>query len=239
MAAKVGIMKKAAWCSATAFAVAMLVAVFGSGPAFAQSTGNFSASGTSVACAIGAGGSFAGSPGVCDVTAGSTTQCGILDVDISTSNGNGVTLLVRPSLVTGLFTDTKISTTIPLASADVGIQVCVTVDGSGTGVKPASCVIYDQRFQQISTNLFNIITECATADPACNFDLILSTLGARSFDFVVPVGIGKPHHVEVTWSTFGTVSNNAASSIAACVGPGTVTVEGVKVFNNSGSLTFN
>lgn len=233
-------MKKTARFSATVFAVAMLVAVFGLGPVFAQSTGNFSASGTSAACAIGAGGSFAGSPGVCDVTTdGKKNQCGVLDVNISTSNGNGTTLLIRPSLVTGLFTDTKISTTIPLASADVGIQVCVTVDGSGDGVKPASCVIYDQRFQQISTNLFNVITECATADPECNFDLILSTLGARSFDFVVPVGIGKPHHVQVTWSTFGAVSNNAASNIAACVGPGTVTVEGVKVFNNSGSLTFN
>ncbi len=232
-------MKRAAWCSATVFGVALLVAVFGSGPAFAQSTGNFSASGTSAACAIGTGGSFAGSPGVCDVTAGSTTQCGILDAFISTSNGNGTTLLIRPSLVTGLFTNTKISTSISSASADVGIQVCVTVDNSGAGVKPSSCVIYDQRFQQVSTNLFSVITECATADPACNFDLILSTLAAHSFDFVIPVGIGKPHHVQVTWSTFGNVSNNQASNIGACVGPGTVTVEGVKVFNNSGSLTFN
>jgi hypothetical protein len=234
--AEEAVMKKAAWCGATVFAVAMLIPVFGSGPVFAQSTGNFSASGTAAACAIGAGGSFAGSPGECDLTAG---QCGVLNVDISTSNGNGTTLLIRPSLVTGLFTDTKISTTIPLASADVGIEVCVTVDSSGAGVLPSSCVIYDQRFQQISTNLFNVITECATADPACNFDLILSTLAAHSFDFVVPIGIGKPHHVKVTWSTFGNVSNGAASTIAACVGPGTVTVEGVKVFNNSGSLTFN
>ena len=208
------------------------------GSALAQSSGNFSASGTAVACAIGAGGSFEGSPGVCDVTIGSTTQCGVLDVNISTSSGSGNTLLIRPSLVTGLFTDTKISTSVTSAAADVGIQVCVTVDNSGVGVKPASCIIYDQRFQQISSNLFANITGCATADPECNFDLILSTLGARSFDFVVPVANGKPHHVQVTWSTFGTVSNATASHIAACVGPGIVTVEQVKVFNNSGSLNF-
>jgi hypothetical protein len=189
--------------------------------------------------------------------------------NISTSNGNGVTLDIRPSLVTGLFTDTKIDTSVSTASADVGIKVCVTVDGSGAGVKPASCVIYDERFQQISSQLFSQLAACqlvtstactTTADcptgdtcnnptgatgagictapnPLCNFDLILSTLSAHNFDFVVPVGIGKPHTVTTSWSTVGSgVTGN--SKIASCVGPGIVTVTQVKVFNNSGSLSF-
>ncbi len=172
-------------------------------------------------------------------------------------------------LVTGLFTDTKIDTSVSTASADVGIQVCVQVDGSSAGILPAPCVIYDQRFQQISSQLFSQLSACqlvtsttctTTADcptgdtcnnptggtltgvctapnPLCNFQLILSTLSAHSFDFVAPVGIGKPHLVTTSWSTVGagTVGN---SHVATCVGPGIVSVTQVKVFNNSGSLSF-
>ena len=229
------------------------------GLAFAQSSGNFSATGSSAACAIGDGGVLSGG-----ITASSFTA------NISTSNGNGVTLDIRPSLVTGLFTDTKISTSVPTASADIGIKVCVAVDGSGAGVKPAPCVIYDQRFQQISSQLFSQLAEynlvvagttcttsadcpvgdscnnptggtltgvCTAPNPLCNFDLILSTLSAHSFDFVVPVGLGKPHRITTTWSTVGAgVVGN--SHIASCVGPGILTVTQVKVFNNSGSLSF-
>src|SRR5258706_2598048 len=129
-----------------------MIAVLGSEGAFAQSSGNFSAAATAASCAIGAGGTFSGGTGV-----------KIFSANISTSSGSGVTLNVRPSLVTGLFTDTKISTTVPTASADVGIQVCVTVDGSGAGVLPKSCVVYDQRFQQISSQLFSQLTACTLA----------------------------------------------------------------------------
>ncbi len=239
---------------AGAFAVAMLV-----GPiAFAQSSGNFSASGSSAACTIGGGGVLSGG-----ITTSSFTA------NISTSNGNGTTLDIRPSLVTGLFTDTKISTSVSTASADVGIQVCVKVDGSSAGILPAPCVIYDQRFQQISSQLFSQLAACqlvtsttctTTADcptgdtcnnptgasgaglctapnPLCNFDLILSTLSAHSFDFVVPVGIGKPHVITTSWGTVGAGVIGDAH-VGSCVGPGIVTVTQVKTFNNSGSLSF-
>jgi len=238
----------------SALAIATLVAPI----AYAQSSGNFSASGSSAACTIGGGGVLNGG-----ITASSFTA------NISTSNGSGTTLDIRPSLVTGLFTDTKISTSVSTASADVGIKVCVKVDGSDAGILPAPCVIYDQRFQQISSQLFSQIAACqlvtsitctTTADcptgdtcnnptggsgtgvctapnPLCNFDLILSTLSAHSFDFVVPVGIGKPHVVTTSWSTVGAGVIGAAH-VASCVGPGIVTVTQVKTFNNSGSLSF-
>ena len=237
---------------------ALAIATFIAPVALAQSSGNFSASGSSAACAIGGGGVLSGG-----IVASSFTA------NISTSNGSGNTLDIRPSLVTGLFTDTKISTSISTASADVGIQVCVKVDGSSTGILPAPCVIYDERFQQISSQLFSQLSECqlvtstvctTTADcptgdtcnnptgaagagtctapnPLCNFDLILSTLSAHSFDFVVPVGLGKPHVVTTTWSTIG-AGVVGDSHVASCVGPGIVTVTQVKTFNNSGSLSF-
>ena len=237
---------------------ALAIAAFIAPVALAQSSGNFSASGSSAACAIGGGGVLSGG-----IVASSFTA------NISTSNGSGNTLDIRPSLVTGLFTDTKISTSISTASADVGIQVCVKVDGSSAGILPAPCVIYDERFQQISSQLFSQLSECqlvtstvctTTADcptgdtcnnptgaagagtctapnPLCNFDLILSTLSAHSFDFVVPVGLGKPHVVTTTWSTIG-AGVVGDSHVASCVGPGIVTVTQVKTFNNSGSLSF-
>jgi hypothetical protein len=227
------------------------LAVLASGLALAQSSGNFSATGSSAACVInGSTGALSGGVPGASFTA-----------DISTGSGNGTTLLIRPSLVTGLFTDTKISTSVPTATADVGIQVCVSVDGSGTGVFPAPCVTYDQRFQQISSQLFSQLTACTTTTACnlttgltcaanftcsvasgpgvclnnlCNFELILSTLSAHSFDFVASVSNGKPHVVSTSWSTIGTPNSNAIS----CVGPGILTVTQVKVFNNSGALTF-
>ena len=242
--------------------------LFAVGLAFAQSSGNFSATATGASCAIGAGGTPSGG-----------TSTTIFSANISTSSGNGVTLDIRPSLVTGLFTDTKIDTTLSSTSADVGIQVCVTVDGSSAGILPAtgtaavpeSCVVYDQRFQQISSQLFSQLTACTAAptttvcttsaecavlgtgftcsvptgattgvcvgpNALCNFDLVLSTLSAHSFDFVVPVDNKKPHTVKATWSVIGAGASNINAHVASCVGPGIVTVTQEKVFNNSGAL---
>jgi hypothetical protein len=241
----------------------LLVAVLGVLPAAAQSSGNFSATGTPASCKIGDGGTLSGG-----------TDTKVFTANISTSNALGVTLNIRPAFVTGLFTDTKISTSTPTAKADVGIQVCVKVDGSGAGVLPTNCVVYDQRFQQISSQLFSQLAACqpvttttaCTTDmdcsalgagftctnptgnagagvcvgppnDLCNFDLILSTLSAHSFDFVVPVSKGKPHVVETTWSVVGSGAT-AGAHVASCVGPGIVTLTQVKVFNNSGGLTF-
>jgi len=234
-----------------------LIVALGAGACLAQSNGNFSATGSGASCAIGANGALSGG-----IVGNSFVT------NISTSGGQGVTLDIRPSFVTGLFTDTKISTTVPSASSEVGIQVCVSVDGSGAGVLPTSCVIYDERFQQISSQLFSQLSACTMLssgvacttnpdctnpsfptcnnptggtlagvcvgpNPACNFELILSTLSAHSFDFVVPVDNKKPHTVTTTWNVI-----NASGNQAACVGPGITTVTQVKTFNNSGTLAF-
>src|SRR5438046_8922491 len=134
---------------ASVFAVAALVTVLGSGLALAQSSGNFSATGTPASCAIGTGGSFSGGTGVT-----------LFSADISTCNASGVTLDIRPSLVSGRFTDTKISTTIPSATADVGLEVCVTVDGRSAGIRPTHCVVYDERDQQVSRHPFARLSQC-------------------------------------------------------------------------------
>ena len=285
-------MKKIAIISVV-FTLAILLSIGSS--VYAQSSGNFSASAIPATCSIGAGGALNGGTGI-----------HIWSADISTSNGKGVALKITPSMVTGLFTRRKIATTISSASADVGIQVCVKVDGSGDGVLPQSCVVYDQRFQQVSSQLFSQIAECNTvvctttadcatagipgatcinptgltggglcvvptadtctttadcqvgqvcvnptegvdaglcnqvagvANDLCNSELILGMLSAHSFDFVIPIGKGKPHMVTVEWSVIGLPANiTGNSTVDACVGPGIVTVTQMKVFNNSGAL---
>jgi len=238
----------------------------GSGMAMAQSSGNFSAGAINTACVL--NDSTGALTPACGVTATNGTVCSDLSVPIKTSNANGLTLLVTPSMVTGLFTDTKIDTTVSSSSADVGVQVCLTVDNSTNGVLPAGgCVVYDQRFQQLSSGLFSQISECAATNTttacttdsdcaslntstesyscvggycqgtntACNIDLILSTLSAHSFNFIVSVPGGN-HTINATWSLIG-VKTTGSANVAACTGPGTLTVMQGKVFNNSGSVT--
>lgn len=216
-------------------AVIVLIASFGATMVFAQASGSFNASGTNAACAIGVGGGFNG---------GNAVE--LLTTYVQTSNGQGVTLLIRPSLVTGLFTDTKITTSVPSASADIGIEVCVSVDDKTDALLSRPCIVYDQRFQQISSNLFSAISAlggvCTNpttgAVEECNFDLILSTLSAHSYDYVAQVPQGY-HKITATWSVIGEAANNTANShVESCVGPGVLTVTQTKVFKQNGTLSF-
>src|SRR5436190_10923901 len=150
------------------FTFVLCVLAFASGLASAQS-GNFSASGTSASCVIGNGGLLSG---------GTTLHS--FTTNIATNTGSGLTLDIRPALVTGLFTKTKIDTTVSSASADLGIQVCVNVDGSATGVLPQSCVTFDEQFQQISSQLFSQLAACAlvTTTTTCTTTSDCSALGS-------------------------------------------------------------
>lgn len=256
----------------TSLTVIVLLVTFGACFAVAQSSGNFSAAGSNTVCALD---TSTGNLSPACGTPADGEQCLALSAPIKLSSGNGVTLLVTPSVVTGLFTDTKISTTISKSNADIGIKVCLSVDDGkteGVSILPATddgCVVYDQRFQQISSQLFSQLTECTafnsgtactpTADdcstsvgpgftcspttatcvgpnPSCDFDLILSTLSAHSFNFVVTVPKGQ-HTINAVWKLTG-VSTSGQSSVAACTGPGDLTLTQVKVFNNSGAIDF-
>lgn len=311
------------------FAVTMLTFALAATSALADSSGNFTAMGTSAACtatpAVFSASTCtnnaqcpAGAPtcaaGICTSTTPcsttadcpSDTVCGLsgvcvgagaftgatltggtsltsLTTEIRTPNGYGTTLLIRPSLDTGLFTRTSLSTTISDATADVGIQVCVFVDpvvsGSpgnqtftgGLPVFPSQCVVYDQRIQQVSNTLFGNLTtcippapsgacttdaDCATGStctnptggagaglcqapaPGCNFEILLTTLSARSFDFVVPMPGNGTHNVAVMWSEIGTTKSTTGGTTASCVGPAEVTVQQVKNFHNDSKISF-
>jgi hypothetical protein len=228
------------------FVVVVLIATLGSGIATAQSSGSFSAMGTGASCQISrSDGTFSGG----------YENVGSFTASVQTSNANGLALLIRPSLDTGLYTDTNVSasnknssTGISTATADVGIKVCVTVDGSSANVGPTGgangdgCVIYDQRFQQLSTSLFNTMTNCGTTVTGtvvpCFIDLIESTLSAHSYDFVA-YNLGQGNHaIQASWSVFGTNNNTLGGNTMACVGPGLMTVTQVKNFSQNTSLSF-
>ncbi len=315
---------------AVVYSLASLMLVVAATAAYANSSGSFTAAGTSAACTAtpavfsaytctNSGQCPAGAPtcaaGICTSTTPCTanadcpsdTVCGLsgfcvgagaftgdtlsggtlltsLTTDIRTPNGYGTTLLIRPSLDTGLFTKTKLTTTVDNATADVGIQVCVFVDPEVSGapghqtftgglpVFPRQCVVYDQRIQQVSNTLFSNLASCippaasgaCTTDadcavgstctnptggegaglcqapaPGCNFELLITTLAAHSFDFLVPMPGNGTHRVAVMWSEIGTTGSTTGGTTASCVGPAEITVQQVKNFHNNSRITFD
>jgi hypothetical protein len=209
-------------------AAVVLAATF----AVAQSSGNFTAQVLTTACSIDQAGNLTG--GLADNT--------IMSAQIQTPNSGSTALLIRPSLVTGLYTNTKLSASgsLTTATATAGLRVFVTLDGKPVAPDTGSGVIFDERFQQLSTNLLTTITECTVLNPdgttsnTCYLDLLQSTLSAHSFDFVAPNVGGGNHSLKVWWELVTPKINGVQ---AACAGPGVLTVEQVKNFNQSGLIS--
>src|SRR5215813_12483374 len=156
------------------FAVTAVVALLGS-QASAQSSGSANYGYDATVCKDIGGMLGPSSP----VTALSTT--------LHMSSGNGNTVYIRPSAVVGLLTNLSISgfqgSGTKSASAQAAVTFKVTVNplsnqGPAT-VTPSGEVTYDDRFLQISTNLFDRISGCTAASP-CFFDLDETTLSAQS-----------------------------------------------------------
>jgi len=218
---------------------AALVASFGLSTALADSSGSFSADIATTACTLNTStGALGGN------------VIGSLTATLQTPNSSQTAIDLRPSFVTGLFTDTKITTTATTSSATAEVRVHVTLDGVAVAPdlpNPAGGtmgVTYDARFQQLSSNLFAQIATCATASPACFIDLVLSTLSAHSMDFVAPSVGGGSHTLLVTTEMDCFVNGASepcgtvlpAGSAAACEGPGVLTVEQVKNFHNDSTI---
>src|SRR5262249_19785909 len=79
---------------------------------------------------------------------------------------------------------------------------------------------------------------CQAPAPGCNFEMLLTTLNANSFDFVVPMPGNGTHEIAVMWSEFGTTNNTTNGSTLSCVGPAQVTVQQVKNFHNNSRISF-
>ncbi len=206
-----------------------LAALLLTASAFAQSSGNFSATIAKTQCAIDSNGILTG--GLTQTSLSSTVQ---------TPNSSQTALLIRPSLVTGLFTDTNLSSGggSNKSTANAAVNVKVTIDGNP--VAPATTtnpsIVFDQRFQALSSNILSQITCVANSTTVpCFIDLLLSTLSAHSFDFVAPSVGGGSHLLKVEWTL--DMSGTNGGTAAACVGPGVITVQQVKNFSQSQPIT--
>jgi len=196
--------------------VALVAVSLAATAALAQSSGSFSASFLETQCTINTNnGTFTG---------GVPGNGSLPDVTVKVSGGSGVALKITPSLVTGLYTSNKISQANPDSTENVGLRVFVEVDGDGTSVRPdlGNGVIYDQRWVKVRSTFLNELVACTTD---C-FELTMSTLSAKSFDFVISDLAPGEHTISVYWMIEGATNNTAT-----CVGPGTVTVVQVKNFN--------
>ena len=221
------------------------IALFGWSTASAQSSGNFTAAITKSQCTVNTGsgptgGSLANGPLIT-----------VLNTTVKTPNSSFTTLLIRPSLVTGLFNNTEtVGSTTTANSARV--KVFVELDGKPVlpddpnAAFPGAGIIYDQRFQQVSPNTFASLAFCAITNN-CSPDLVESTLAAHSFDFVAPNVGGGVHQLVVSWFFECTDSTGASTpctnaftvnTAGACAGPGTVTVTQTKAFTQSGGVQF-
>jgi|SRR5262245_3115529 len=216
---------------ASIFAVAAVIAIFGS-QALAQSSGSANYASDTTACTDIGG-----------LLGGGTTVTS-LKTTMKMSSGNGNTVYIRPSAVTGLLTNLALIGTgggsgKQSASAQAAITFQVTVTPlSGQApptVTPSAPVTYDDRFIQISTNLFNLLTVCTTTTP-CEFDLNETTLSAHSFDWVVTGLSAGNYGITVTWTPTTTAA--APNTAAACVGPIVLTATQTKLFTQSTGISF-
>jgi hypothetical protein len=229
-------------------ALAILVSPFAS----AQSGGNFVATANNTVCSVNS------SNGNFTIGGMTFTQAsgGSLTATIKLPNSSPG-LLVTPSLVTGMYTNTLSSNTMPSETAAIVVavtdsvsgfptktltpnQTCVDTSAAGTtNCTPTSTdpnchcgVAYDERFQQLTTT--NFMTNESV-------DLILSTLSAHSFNFTEGAVPGGLHTINLNWY-FGCDSGTGflhtaqcgsaftANSAAACAGPENLTVQQVQNF---------
>ncbi|MFL6624159.1 MAG: hypothetical protein ACJ8NR_16340 [Sulfurifustis sp.] len=163
--------------------------------------------------------------------------------------------------------------TTDTSSAGVQIEVRVLVDLNSDGrgsvvdengvtingfdlIAAPGYVVYDKRVQTLSATLGGIIqsctdlnldgtidvtTECTVTDE--DIDLILETMGAHHFNFVVPNLAVGTHRLELQARiTSSTGSMSGSSSAAALIGKGSFTVEEVRAVNSkdsAGAFTFD
>jgi hypothetical protein len=218
----------------TIISVVFAFALLGTIPAaFAQSSGNFSAKINTAKCLIDNG----------DGSLNGGITATFLATTLKTPNSGSTALVIRPSLVTGLYTKTRVTDTLSTATAYAGVMVRVLIDGKvvapGTPVGAEAgindgWVFYDKRWQQVNQNFLDDLQALNTATDELFLEFILSTLSAHSMDFVAGDVGGGTHTLRVEWKFED--SDTTGGNAAACVGPGVLTVQQVKTFSTGGGI---
>lgn len=212
---------------ATVFSILVLITT----AAVAQSSGSFNFNSAQTECTDTSG------------LLGTGVSVPALKTTLKVSSGNGNVLVIRPSAVVGLLTDVTVNSKNNTGSSQAGVNFNVTVTPlSGQPaptVTPNMPVTYEDRYIQISTNLFQAIAAaCTTLDPinGCYFTFNETTLSAHSFDWVVSGLSSGNYGIEVDWSPYTTAT--APNTAQTCVGPVVFTAEQAKIFNQSTGISF-
>jgi hypothetical protein len=175
---------------------------------------------------------------------------------------NSQSLFVSPSLVAGLYTETKTrtspgTTSTAVASGGGFLRAIVTNQASGVqqiGWPVAACtadllgchadangifgVTLDTRVQSLTQSISNcIVTVAGTSGGTCSFDLttdlMLKTTSAHTFNFIFPnVGVGT-YTVEIQAAVNAGATASVGTAIgAAAYGLGSLTVESVRLVHD-------
>jgi hypothetical protein len=163
----------------------------------------------------------------------------ILSNTIKTANQKD--LFIDVSLETGLYTQTEVKSrgNKDTSSAGATIKVQVLVDGAPA--YPGE-VVFDRRSQTLSATLGGILENCTDSNGDGDIDLndctlapeeielILDTMAAHSFNFIMDDLRPGEHAVEVQAMISTSSSSGAGSASAnATIGNGSVTVEEVRL----------
>ena len=161
----------------------------------------------------------------------------ILDQTIKTANKKD--LFIDASLLSALYTKTNVKSKGGIKDTSSALAVVwlkVEVDG-----EPAfpGAIVYNARYQELSATLQGIIesvdpdTGALTIEDPEEIELIIATMSANSFNFIVP-DLSSGMHEVVVWakcSTDADIMEGDANAIAV-IGLGSVTVEEVRMVKN-------
>ncbi|HZD59239.1 MAG TPA: hypothetical protein VE439_02140 [Anaerolineae bacterium] len=160
-------------------------------------------------------------------------------------------LLVDAALECGLYTDTLVRSKDAVkdtSNANASIKVRVLVDGNEPSPALPGEVCFAARSQTLSATLQGILSgtdlngdgiisldECTTSPE--EIQLILDTMGAHAFNFIMPDVTAGVHHVEVQAKIDTDASYQKGSAEAkATIGKGSITIDEVRLVKDSISL---
>lgn len=224
--------------------------LFATGSAFAQSAGSFAGN-------FNGGATYLVPLITCAVnsttnTCPNSSTTSVLTSTVKVSSSPNKSLLLMGSLETALYTDTQTSSkngNKQTSSADASIIVTPTVtdaNGNTYSVYPSS-VTYDARLQTLSATFngtdctANLTTGVVTCTNPETVELLLSTMSAHTFNFLVP---GLPEgtytiNLSVAASTTGsTDSVDSGVNVQAGVRAGSLGVLTVQTQTPFDSLNF-
>lgn len=163
-------------------------------------------------------------------------------------------LLIGCSFETGLYTQTEVKSKhgkSDTSNSEAGLYVKLVIDGKDEYAYP-HYVVYDWRSQTLSAKLGGVIESCTdtngdgtiTVADECmvsteEINLILDTMSAHHYNFVVPNLTPGTHKIEVKAkvATYAHAEEGSADAMAM-VGRGSLTVEEVRATNSPDGIEF-